>query len=347
MNKHRFPLVFRARVLGSVSIACALGVSLPACVDAEPRDLGFTQSSDDLSVDDRREPFVSPSSEFVGRWLGSAEEPLALSEDGSTTQYAFPSGSTRIELVLEPNDENTLQGRIVFGEGQPPPPPVDAEAGYPVGAAYQSLLGYSYTDSDGYDIDLDFGDLTLPPFEGVEYKVALGGIIIFDAEDNSGVPDGVAPLFFNTADPLAPWCELQTPQPSPRGGFSCAPDFGADYELFSDGSGASCEVSGDPSSCDALLPDFSTCGDDCDYSAYYACTDNVPGTQVNCDKLYMCRANLCECTESSCTSKSFTGEALRVRRIGDELIGLFYNTLFENERGLNVPLGEVRLRLQP
>src|SRR5688572_30331204 len=124
MKTHRFTAIVPSRFLRTTGIACSLGALLPACVDAEPRDLGFTQTSDELSLQEPDEPFISATSEFVGRWVGAAQEPLALTDDGVTTPYEFPSGSTRIEVELTLEDEDYLTGRIVFGAGEPPPPPV-------------------------------------------------------------------------------------------------------------------------------------------------------------------------------------------------------------------------------
>jgi hypothetical protein len=346
MKTHRFTDLVRPRLLGAASL-CSFGALLPACIEAEPRDLGFTQSSDDVSVAEPREPFASSSNEFLGRWVGGAEEPLALTEDGVTTSYAFPSGSRRIALELGPGVGGYLTGRIVFGEGEPPAPPVDAAAGYPVGVGYSSLLGYDLTRSDGLtENQPDIDRSTLPPFEGFEYMVDMTGSLTLD-ESGYLVPDGVAQLAFSMFEPLAPWCELQTPYQSPDGLYSCAPNTGGQYESFSDGSGASCEVWGDTSHCEELLPtDLITC-EDCDFTEFDACFEAAELQRVNCDHLFMCRESFCQCTETSCTSARYTGNLLKVRRVGDELIGVFENTKFKNARGLNVPLGEVRLRLQP
>jgi hypothetical protein len=346
MKTHSFTSRFRPRFFGAAHVACSLGALLPSCVDAEPRDLGFTQSSDDLSVGESGEPFVSPSNEFVGRWVGSAQEPLAFSDDGVTTPYQFPSGSPRIELALALDDESQLVGRIVFGAGEPPAPPVDPEAGYPVGVAYSALLGYEITDPVVGAINLHDVRSNLPPFEGFEYRVQLSGAI-WVGESGYEVPDGVALLTFNAFEPIAPWCELQTPQRDPYGSYSCAPDLGGQYQSISDGTGASCEIESDTQHCNALLPDVPACEDDCDYTAFIACRDTATVAQVNCDQLFMCRSGFCECREGGCGAPSYAFNWLNVRRVGDELIGLFENVIFKNARGLNVPLGEVRLRLQP
>lgn len=346
------PLAFRSQRFGRVGLACLVAAALPACIDAEPRDLGFTQSTEELSLDDPNTPFFSPTSDFIGRWVGSAQETLALTDDGLATTYRFPSGSTQIRVDIVTNEIGYLEGRIVFGSGTPLPPPMDADATYPAGVGYQGLVGYQYKDpiDDSTRTLHAFEFDGLPPFEGFEYRLDLTSFTI-DEGTGPELADGVATLSFNSTEPLDPWCKLQTPLERSSGGYSCAPDFGGSWETFSDGSGASCNVYADPAPCEPLLPDFLECAteanyDDCDFTAYDACTGATP-TQVNCDKLFICRADFCQCDSQSCNARWVTGDALSVRRVGDELIGLFANTTFKNARGLNVPLGEVRFHLEP
>jgi hypothetical protein len=343
----------RSLRITSLSLLCALAPALPACADPEPRDLGFTQSTEDLSVEDTTTPFFSPTSDFIGRWVGVAQETLALGDDGASPTYQFPSGSTQILIEVVPGEYSYLTGRIVFGAGAPLPPPVDPDVGYPVGVAYDSLLGYEYTPSgdDFLQWFNGFGFSGLPPFEGFEYRLDQGGTALDHGDGRVDVADGVATFTFNSMQPLDPWCELQTPQKQSGGGYSCAPDFGGGWTMRSDGSGALCDLGGDVRHCEDVLPDFAECNTEandyeCDFSEYDACIGE-PAARVNCDKLFMCRAEFCECDSQSCNARPFTTDSLSVRRVGDELIGLFANTTFKNARGLNVPLGEVRLHLEP
>jgi len=54
-------------------------------------------------------------------------------------------------------------------------------------------------------------------------------------------------------------------------------------------------------------------------------------------------AESCTCTEEGCAATN-TNSRLTVRRLGDELVGVFQDAVFVNERNLRVPLGEVRLQ---
>jgi hypothetical protein len=110
-------------------------------------------------------PFGVPAIEFAGRWIGRAEDPLALG--GERSAYVFPSGSSEIRMALEVSGERVnVEGRIAFGAGSPPPPPTDPDAGFPidvsyVGLGYFNLLPGGPTQYQG----------PLPPHEGFEYRL--------------------------------------------------------------------------------------------------------------------------------------------------------------------------------
>jgi hypothetical protein len=71
--------------------------------------------------------------------------------------------------------------------------------------------------------------------------------------------------------------------------------------------------------------------------------------QVDCNKLFVCEQQLCECDSHTCRAAgAIVGSAgrdrLHVRRSGDELVGIFDGTTFLNARHYKLPLGEVRFR---
>lgn len=315
-------------------LALTLAGALSACADAEPRELGFTQSAQDLA-NVPTQPFFEEAAQFVGRWEGTAEDTLALTADGSSATYRFPSGSTRIlvELTLENGD---LTGAVTFGEGAPLPPATDPDAGYPEGVAYDDLLGYQLSSqfADGTPINTLIQTHTaMPPFEGFSYELRLVSATSLNDEALL-VADGVAALAFSSTQPLTGWCELQTPHPVPDapGQFSCVPHHGGTFEVGSNGAGELCDIYGPPV-LDGCLPDFSNF-DEC-----YQEGEVVE--QVNCDKLATC--GFCTCEDPGCFVTE-SNDRLTLRRIGDELVGLLENANFKNPRGLGTPLGEVRLQ---
>ncbi|MEY2935947.1 MAG: hypothetical protein RL033_6696, partial [Pseudomonadota bacterium] len=72
----------RSRLVLGGPLLLTLAGAVSACANTEPRELGFTQSTQDLAnVPDA--PFFEEASQFAGRWVGTAEETLALTADGS------------------------------------------------------------------------------------------------------------------------------------------------------------------------------------------------------------------------------------------------------------------------
>jgi hypothetical protein len=309
-----------------------------ACQGTENRDLGFTESGQNLATEPT-EPFLSTVDDFAGRWVGQAEEPLAFGEDSSGRAiYGFPSGSARFALDvakdLDQFGNPSIGGTLTFGEGAPPPPPTDASRGYPVGFAYLSALAY--------DANLLYvNDFVLSPFEGFAYEARATHAVI---SDDIQLPDGVLDLGYSVNQPLDPWCRLQTPFPRffAPDEYSCVPDFGGGIQVRSQGTGALCDLSGpdDRSACSA------------DASGEEAVTCGEPGPvlgQVDCDKLFMCEVgNYCYCDADSCSAAgaidSGVEQHLLLRRVGDELVGVFQDTRFVNARNLRLPLGEIRFQ---
>lgn len=332
----------KLRSLALAGIAGLFGAAVPGCVEADPRDLGLTQNTEDLSVTEPTATFTTPATEFVGRWVGEAEDALAFSNEGEAPVYRFPSGSTRIEVEISIGEDGFPTALITFGEGAPLPQVVDPDVGYPPGVDYTQLLGYADPELPDYYHQYYS---RLPPFEGFPYAAGSIGALLNDA-----LPDGVLTLSFGTAEPLDPWCQMQEPIAlSNFSGYGCGADYSGWFGLEGDDGSTICYAENSGALCEALLPSAEDCEDinspSCDFSAYEAC-EFENSTELDCARLDMCINNLCSCTAEGCAAPR--GEdRLSLRRVGDELIGVFDNTVFKNARGFNVPVGEVRLRLQP
>jgi len=322
-----------ARTLLALS---ALNGLVAACADPTPRELGFTQSARDLaSVPDA--PFYSSVSEFLGTWVGTIAEPLALTADEETPIYHFPSGSTRIAIEIVTGDDGQPSGHVTFGAGEPPAPPEDPDVGYPANVSYDLLTGYEngrYGDSNEFATYLPT-TLGLPPFEGFAYDLDIGGGLSSDLEGNTTAPDGVLSLLLSSNQPLDPWCKLQTSYREPlSSNYACMPYTGGSFDSVADGTGKMCTLYG-PADTSICLPDFSNLGE--------CYIEGEPVAQMNCDQLAICFRGYCLCDETGCEAAP-TNERLTLRQSGDELVGLFQNLQFKNARGLNIPLGELRLQ---
>lgn len=330
------PLRSSSRLSFLGGLVLASSALAAACQDTEQRELGYTDQ--DLRGEEREqseptEPFFSPAEEFVGRWVGTAEDPLAFG--GGEDTYRFPSGSSRFTLEIavvfsEAYQQDILDTRITFGDGEPPAAPTDPEAGYPVGVSYLDLLTYD----DEFPIIGSNPDLRLPPFEGFAYEANPATI---NAQDGITVPDGALVLRFSTGEVLDPWCRLQTPFESPEapGLFQCQEFFGGGFEVNPDGTGASCSLDG-PN-------DISACPEDLTDPAFPGCVEfGGPVATANCDKLFMCAMDFCQCDSIGCYGPLPEQDGLVLRRDGDELVGAFIGVTFLNARNMKMPLGEVR-----
>jgi hypothetical protein len=326
MKRHPRSNIGHSTLWTCLSASCALvGV---ACEGSAPRDLGSSSAPYTLEA-----PFHSDINEFVGSWVGSAEDILGL--NGERATYQFPSGSTQIVLDVAPGENNgargPLEGFIRFGSGAPLAEPTDPDSGYPAGVSYDALLGYG---DDGLGIFVD--DPALPPFEGADYPVGSRGEFIGQEDGTTTAADGVISFTFSRNQPLDAWCQLQTPhlyEGSPDS-YSCLPNTGGQLEVWSPGTDAMCAMWGPV--------DLSRCTDPSDW---IDCFDiGEPVASINCDKAFLCRTNdYCTCSADGCTATD-SSSRLTVRRVGDELVGVFQNTVFVNERDLRAPLGEVRLQ---
>jgi hypothetical protein len=311
--------------IGVVLVAMMAAASCSAINDVSPENLGDTGAELILSVPST-EPFSTPAAEFVGSWEGEAEDPLALAADpgGVPPVYRFPSGSSRIRLniVPEPSPFLVVEGTLIFGDAEPPAPPLDPDVGYPVGVSYADLLNYS-PDQDQLSTEQ-----LLPPTEGFEYpafRVPNVSELIPRSGGFANVADGVLKLTYHTTEILRDWCHLQTPHADDQGNFDC--NDGA-IGIREDGS------------C-FLVP----------YAAIDLCTDpDCTGysSPVDCDKAFLCQYDHCACGATGCAinatnAAEFRSRAeLSLRLVGDELVGVVTNAVFMNQHGLATPIGRIR-----
>lgn len=325
-----------AGLLGAVAIGCQMEPS---------RNLGqtFDEQSQPVVAEPSDVPFGAPASDFAGRWIGRAEDPLALG--GERSAYVFPSGSSSIALDLEVGGERVgVEGTIVFGSGAPPAPPTDPDLGFPIGVDYTGL---------GYFNLLPGGPTNypgpLPPHEGFDYRLLDA---LYESERGTGaeLADGVLRLSFDTQEVLEPWCAIETPEPN-GDGFRCA---GGDAHYFENGA---CSVEhNDLAELVAALSDeqLQTMTAE-DWLALDArvTREREP---IDCNKLFLCVTERCVCDESACrantadflgvpgrrpSSPSYAELTLRRTADGNGLVGVFTNAVFANERGLSAPVGVV------
>lgn len=309
-------------------------IASTAC-SGDAHTLGSLRADDEPS-----EPFYVSDAGFLGRWLGQASEPLAfgVEYDEDAPIYAFPSGSTRIELLLAArtvaSGRAVLDGTLTFGDGDPPSPATDAKSGYPVGFDYDEFLSYGTGRSGAARTYQGM----LPPLEGVHYVLDTNFA-------EAGVRDGVLEVSYDPASFLDPWCALQPPHPHDDGTFNVLPYAPGGIEVMADGTNRPCsgfgpnDLSGCPEDMDLLPRD--------EYVATYrACSK--PGAalyQMSCDRMYLSR--FCSCTADGCRLAEPPERArLLLRARGDALIGAFSNARFLNARGLPGPIGEVRFTRQ-
>jgi hypothetical protein len=172
------------RVIGYSSIAVALGLGLGACqgtvLDVGPDDSGTLQADSGSNQGTSGNgnggcpavpgPIAATGdfASLVGTWTGYVES------------YQFPSGSDAIVLSFSAPSGGSPSGTIVFGQGSPPPPPTDGDAGYSPNGAMGNAIPTSIT-------------------EGFVYTVLSSSF------DGSRLRLGV-----ESREPYSPWCALQT-----------------------------------------------------------------------------------------------------------------------------------------
>jgi hypothetical protein len=191
------------------------------CGGNAPRDLG--SSSTPLANAAGSEP-LTPQ-DFIGNWVGVAEDPLELTDTGQMAPLHFASGSSRIALVVYGGGGSTHRfASLTFGEDTPPPAASDPDAP-PPGIPAELL------DTDPFNT---------PPLEGFPY-FASPVLLDEDVHDflnlvNStgdwALSDGILRLGFYADEIFEDYCALQTPGSSRlvqaslegRGVCDCVPD---------------------------------------------------------------------------------------------------------------------------
>lgn len=317
-----------------LAIASCVAV-LAACETPPDRYLGGLidepASPADPSPAAVTEPFGGPADEFVGHWVGTAQDPLALEGDDGT--FAFDSGATQITLDLErglPEETGSLiTGTITFGAPRALPP-LDPDVGYPSDAHYERLGYFEQTAeaAAGYPGPL-------PPYEGFAYHGAENGggneIDNYVLPEDRGLADGVLRFELDTEEVLTPWCELQQPQPMYEGQFGCVK---GDSWSADDNGMCSVGFSDPPPELVAFVE---------------AQGVSVDFENVDCGKLFLCRNNRCQCDESGCRGRAFEGSSavLNLRREDEGLVGVFDGLALYNVRGLTVPPGPVHFTRAP
>jgi len=130
-------------------ICCASGV----CADDETACGAATQAL---------------SSASAGRWTGYIEN------------FTFASGSDALDLTLHVEDDGSLAGELIMGQGPAPAPPTDPNVGWPVGVEQPGFWQPN-------------------PVEGLAYHL-------------TNVRWTALRLQFdlNLSEPWGPWCEMQT-----------------------------------------------------------------------------------------------------------------------------------------
>lgn len=74
-------------------------------------------------------PTPQPDAVDSGVWPSVAG--LTGTWTGYVENYRFPSGSDSIRVTIEADNDGIARGLVVLGDGDQPPPPTDALAGYP------------------------------------------------------------------------------------------------------------------------------------------------------------------------------------------------------------------------
>src|SRR5277367_1872302 len=131
-------------------------------------------------------PGPSDPTPLVGTWNGYVEA------------AQFPSGSDAMLLAFTKGTDESVSGKITYGQGTPPPPAIDASSVYP------SSAFWSLHDAPAL-------------IEGFAYST-LGGSL-----------DGTRLQFrTNAVEAWTSWCALQTPTNDgwPAGVFQCLPNGG-------------------------------------------------------------------------------------------------------------------------
>lgn len=215
-----------ALVAGAL-VAPACADHVPTAANACPCATGYVCCSSGVCASDESSCGTATAALSIaaqGTWVGYIENYLELA-----------SGSDRVEVQLTVDADGQLQGKVVMGEGPPPPPATAAERGWPGRFTEREIAVPPWIEG--------------PPVEGFP----------FTARD---IKWQARRLRFTAlyAEPWGPWCALQRPNLSNPdalfgSGYLCGPivgafvGSGADYqcvEMATDGVQT-------PKDCGALL----------------------------------------------------------------------------------------------
>jgi hypothetical protein len=205
----------------SSSIAIFAGflalIGVSGCDEYPIHDLGYIAGSPPESSDEPAlplPPVAELARDFVGVWVGGAEDPLALqgNADDSPPLFRFASGSPLIRLELSVADGEVFpSGTLTFGDAPLPPTPTDPDVGYPV--------------EPDVSLPTPVGEGSVrPPVEGFAHHIepvysqrdlATSNVDQSDFYNEGLALDGKLDFDFFSAEVFAPWCALQTVESCP------------------------------------------------------------------------------------------------------------------------------------
>jgi hypothetical protein len=287
------------------SLAVGMAVLATACDVRPERELGETDraftSAPDAGRDALRPERIN---DFSGTWIGSAEDLLGVSSEGTPSAYVFPSGSSQIRLQLTGRDDagetpSVSIGSLTFGDGTPPPPATDRALGYPVDPEFRFPGGVgdpsAVPPTEGFAYSIEFSGANSTDLE--LWKAEHPGLDDSDLFNGGYVIDGILDVEWDTDEVYASWCALQT-------AADCAFPQGIGYD-------------------DAGLE----------------CTIGDTGEPIDCSKAELCLQQRCR----SLFDDVLPREArLRLHMTDSGLVGVFVDAPFVNARGYRTQLGTVR-----
>jgi hypothetical protein len=256
-------------------------------------------------------PTDTPVTDFVGTWIGEAEDPLGASRDGKPATYRFPSGSAQIRLDIIDASGN---GLLTFGAGPAPTFPDRTQI-----AAHRAAVASAYPPGVDYLSKPIWNGPQLPPVEGYAYSVEAPTLVTTLPAPTS-VAGGILGLEYSSYDAIAPWCTAQEPLPDGNGGYGCAGSFSVDSQAYTD----------PPQQC------FGADGTAIDCGKVFLCAPAVafPRSPASPNPPCMCNHAVCEVDY-------VPGEIL-LSRDGDDLVGVFTSVVFLRPGGTLGGVGQVR-----
>lgn len=132
---------------------------------APPNAMRMSECEETSQEGKLQAPRAAFLSDFVGLWLGNAEDALGEPSHADMLPiYAFPSGSTRI--LLEVTQADPISAKLTFGEDEPPAPLAHPNLGAPAlpveGFAYSAEPITNAFDVERSGRDSDQGKALAP-----------------------------------------------------------------------------------------------------------------------------------------------------------------------------------------